>query len=295
MDIITEYATGTSYDNLSIEDFNQALVDCFAGFGVVWRSAKHVPWLLPLFMSLPSWMMRMMSAKTREYRALQEVSDISLFLLGIIKLRSPLRFQHCLRQIRTLKATTTTQSVIFEGKLHKTIFHEFLTTDALPAQDRTIPALRGQLEELIGAGTEPTAHAMRIITYHLSTSPRILAKLRAELDGLKTSSSHTINLQDLKSLSYLTAVIQEGLRLSYGVATRIPRIATDRVLEYGTWKIPPGTPVSMTPALLWHEEAMFPDSNTFSPERFLSADGKEKMEACWAPFLRGARSCLGKQ
>lgn len=77
MDIITEYATGSSYDNLSLDDFNQALVDCFAGFGVVWRSAKQVPWLLPLFMSFPSWMMRMMSAKTREYRALQEVSERS--------------------------------------------------------------------------------------------------------------------------------------------------------------------------------------------------------------------------
>ena len=218
-----------------------------------------------------------------------------LLLLGMLTIRPLLHFQHCLCQIRTLKARVTTQSAAFEEKLHKIIFHEFLTTDALPAQDRTVAALRGQLEELIGGGTEPTAHALRIITYHLSTSPRILAKLRAELDGLETSSSHTTNLQDLKSLSYLTAVIQEGLRLSYGVATRIPRIAPDRILEYGMWKIPLGTPVSMTPALLWHDEAVFPDSKTFSPERFLGAESKARAEAWVARLQRGGRRGLGEE
>ena len=73
MDIITEYATGSSYGNLDCKDFNQALVHCFTGFGPVWRVAKHIPWLLPLFMMFPSWIMVMLSEKTAQYRALQEV------------------------------------------------------------------------------------------------------------------------------------------------------------------------------------------------------------------------------
>ena len=73
MDITTVYATGSSYGNINRKDFNQALVYCFAGFGPVWRIAKHVPWLVPVFMMFPSWMMTMLSETTAQYRALQEV------------------------------------------------------------------------------------------------------------------------------------------------------------------------------------------------------------------------------
>ena len=75
MDITTVYATGSSYGNLDQKDFNQALVYSFAGFGPVWRIAKHVPWLLSVFMMFPSWMMTMLSETTAQYRALQEVSQ----------------------------------------------------------------------------------------------------------------------------------------------------------------------------------------------------------------------------
>lgn len=35
-----------------------------------------------------------------------------------------------------------------------------------------------------------------------------------------------------------SAVIAEGLRLSFGVTTRLPRVATDEVLRYRDWEIP---------------------------------------------------------
>lgn len=37
-----------------------------------------------------------------------------------------------------------------------------------------------------------------------------------------------------------TAVINEGLRLSYGVTTRLPRVAPTEALVYKDWVIPPG-------------------------------------------------------
>ncbi|KAI4085814.1 MAG: hypothetical protein L6R37_008466 [Teloschistes peruensis] len=74
MDIVMEYATRAAYNNLAMEDFNQSLVDCFMGFGPVWRCAKSLPNLtLTLFMSIPGWAMKALSSKMREYRMLQEV------------------------------------------------------------------------------------------------------------------------------------------------------------------------------------------------------------------------------
>lgn len=41
-----------------------------------------------------------------------------------------------------------------------------------------------------------------------------------------------------------TAVIQEGLRLSYGLTTRLPRVAHER-LQYHDWEIPPGVGIPL--------------------------------------------------
>ena len=75
MDITTVYATGSSYGDLDHNDFNQALVYSFVGFGPV---AKYIPWLLSMFMMIPPWMMIMPSETTAQYRGLQEVFE-SLF------------------------------------------------------------------------------------------------------------------------------------------------------------------------------------------------------------------------
>lgn len=40
--------------------------------------------------------------------------------------------------------------------------------------------------------------------------------------------------------SLQSAIIQEGLRLSFGVTNRMPRVATDEVLTYNGYEIPPG-------------------------------------------------------
>lgn len=186
---------------------------------------------------------------------------------------------------------------MLDGKVKTIIFRDFITTDILPPQERTNRALRDQLECLIGAGTEPVAHVLRIVTYHLCQSPKMLQKLRAELSGIRSNHNTIPGLEQLQELHYLTALIKEGLRLSYGVASRIPRIAPDRTLTYGDWKIPPGTAISMTHSSIYHDETIFPDSHSFSPERFLdTSETKGKGPGRYfAPFGRGTRSCLGQQ
>ena len=182
-----------------------------------------------------------------------------------------------------------------DEKVKTVIFRDFITTDILPPQERTDRALRDQLECLIGAGTEPVAHVLRIVTYHLCQRPTILQKLRAELNGVQPHQNTIPDLEQLQKQTYLTAVINEGLRLSYGVASRIPRIAPDRTLTYGDWKIPPGTAVSMTHSSIYHDETIFPDSYSFSPERFLDTSETKGPGRYFAPFGRGTRSCLGQQ
>jgi cytochrome P450 len=91
-----------------------------------------------------------------------------------------------------------------------------------------------------------------------------------------------------------------GLRLSYGVAQRSPRISPKESLQYKDRVIPPGFPVSLDAVHMHHNEAIFPNSHAFSPERWLDENKKDKdsrtekrLDRYMVAFSRGTRQCIG--
>ncbi len=97
----------------------------------------------------------------------------------------------------------------------------------------------------------------------------------------------------LENLPYLTGVIKEGLRLSYGVSTRLQRIPLEP-LTFGDghrdWIIPAGTPVGMTSVLINQDESIFPDWREFKPERWIE---NPKLDRYMVAFSKGTRQCVG--
>jgi cytochrome P450 len=107
----------------------------------------------------------------------------------------------------------------------------------------------------------------------------------------------------LEQLPYLSAVLLEAIRLSYGVATRLPRIAPDETLIYeGKFGdkpvqhiIPPGTAIGMSSVLMHANQDIFPDPDEFRPERWLMENGtrRKELEGYLFSFGKGTRQCLG--
>lgn len=136
------------------------------------------------------------------------------------------------------------------------------------------------------------------------TKPHLLAKLTAELEqfGVTKSPRELPTFPDLEKLPYLGAVIQEGLRLSYGVASRTARIATEEDLIYrGEWNkkpvehvIPRGYAVGMSAYITHHDETVFPNSDEFIPERWLDEQNhrRKEVERGQMAFSKGSRKCL---
>jgi cytochrome P450 len=106
-------------------------------------------------------------------------------------------------------------------------------------------------------------------------------------------SAH-VSLATLEQLPYLTACVQESLRLGYGASDRVQRIATDETMVFNDgkkdWAIPRGTPVSMSAALLHHDENTFPKSRDFIPERWIETPHLDKY---LVSFSKGSRQCIG--
>jgi cytochrome P450 len=146
-----------------------------------------------------------------------------------------------------------------------------------------------------GAGFETTASVLRLLIYHLYTSPSILKRLREELSSISVDRFADIELRTLEQLPYLTAVIMEAMRLSPALGTRLQRIAPDRDLIYDKWVIPAGTPVGMTALFMHMDENLYPNPEKFDPERWVDVESRKRAEKVYAPFSRGSRICLGMQ
>lgn len=139
-----------------------------------------------------------------------------------------------------------------------------------------------------------TAWSLSVTTYHLLSLPCVLAKLKAELVIAIPDPSITVPLANLEQLPYLTACVQEGLRLSCGVSSRLQRICPDEDLVFNDggkdWHIPRGTPVSMTGTLIHYNPTIYPDPTAFRPERWLE---DPRLDRYLVAFSRGSRQCVG--
>lgn len=184
-----------------------------------------------------------------------------------------------------------------------TIMHSILQSN-LPTAEKTATRIHDEVVTITGAAFETTAQTLRLVIYHIYRSPAVLRRLRSELAAAKASAANNtvaggdatdLDLASLERLPYLTAVLTEGLRLSPGIATRTARIAPDRDLIYGQWRIPAGTPVGMTTLLLHLDESAYPEPRRFDPERWMDGDRKAKRGGTlFAPFMKGTRNCLGR-
>ncbi|KAL4971998.1 cytochrome P450 [Aspergillus desertorum] len=169
-------------------------------------------------------------------------------------------------------------------------FHEVLKSD-LPPSEKSADRLAQEMLIVVAAGAETTAKALAWITFHLLDKPEVMQRLLDELQRL--DPNQTASLLQLEQMPYLNGVILEGLRLSYGISSRLPRIAPYTALQYKEWSIPPGTPVGMTSVIMHHNESVFPDSYRFMPERWLEPDTRKHLEKYMVAFSKGSRQCIG--
>ncbi|KAF8850501.1 putative cytochrome P450 [Acephala macrosclerotiorum] len=267
-DIISQYSFAKDYDHLSEDDFNlewkMTLVTSFKGLALL----RQFPWMIPVMNAVPLSLIQIMNP------VMAKMLEVSL--------RARERIQRVL--------DGTDEEV--EGE-HRSIFHELRDCD-LPPQEKTLGRLSDEGQIIVGAGTETTAQVLTKLTFYLLRDQGMLEKLRTELRTVMPTPTSVVLWRRLEQLPYLSAVVSEGLRISIGVTTRLPRVATDETLLYQNWTIPFRTPVSETNYFILTNPRLFPDPFTFRPERWLK-DGQynRSLDKYLVNFGRGSRQCLG--
>ncbi|KAL0069013.1 hypothetical protein AAF712_004006 [Marasmius tenuissimus] len=137
------------------------------------------------------------------------------------------------------------------------------------------------------AGSDTVGNACMMGSFHLLKNRMVLMKLRRELDAL---DEEQMTYETLEKLPCLSAVIKESLRMSFGVASPLPRVVGPSGSTIGGVTVPPRTVVSSASYVVHTNPSVFPDPHEFIPERWL--DNKE-LDKYLVSFSKGPRICLG--
>ncbi|KAI4600550.1 hypothetical protein KJ359_000908 [Pestalotiopsis sp. 9143b] len=152
-------------------------------------------------------------------------------------------------------------------------------------------------------GADTSASAEKAIIYHLLKNQNVLAKLQAELGA--ADLSFPAQYKEVESLTYLDAVIHEGLRILPPVGVILERVVPSSGLQLPDGRtIPAGRIVGMNAWVTSRNKDIFGgDVETFRPERWLQKQG-ETEDTCKARVAAmkeasfswggGNRVCLGK-
>ncbi|KAI1745268.1 cytochrome protein [Xylaria scruposa] len=268
-DIITEYCFERRYDFIREPNFKASFVKSFIDLldGVHW--VTQFPWLTTMMNWMPDttigWIDPRMESVTRfNNEMLAQVSEV-------------------------IENSDSKEK-------QNTIFASIIRSD-MPRAEVTPQRLQHEAIAVVGAGLETTMRTLTVSVYHIIDNRSIYHRLRDELFTAIPDPEKIPSWELLQQLPFLTACIEESLRLSYGVAQRSPRLH-DHDITYGDFVIPKGTIISMSNYDVSHDETIFPNSFEYRPERWLgnprSSDGR-RLSRYMVSFGRGTRSCLGMQ
>ncbi|KAK0501634.1 cytochrome P450 monooxygenase [Armillaria luteobubalina] len=145
---------------------------------------------------------------------------------------------------------------------------------------------------LLVAGSETTSNSATAIIHYLARTPSVQDKLHKELD--EHLGPEVATNEQVKNLSYLQAVINEGLRLHSTVAMGLPRVVPEGGMTILGNYFPGGTVISVPTYTIHRDPAVFGDDvEDFRPERWFECDNAGVSKA-FSPFSVGPRACIGR-
>ncbi|KAI1208152.1 putative cytochrome P450 [Annulohypoxylon truncatum] len=283
MDVITAYCFGKSENFLENRLFRCDHSAALREMSFVGEYAKYCPYIIVLGISLPNSWITILNPAVGHYMQWQH--EVRARICDIISQKD----------VGKPMAKDSPQATVFDGILDS----------KLPDQEKTLTRLWQELQSIIGAGTDTVSWSLSVLFFYLLNDRTVYKTLMSELENAIPNPTSQPSWNDLEKLPYLSACINEGLRLSYGLSSRLQRISPDGPMLYqpsdfvtaskSEYVIPQGTPVGMTSVMVHRNSKIFPNSEQFDPNRWLDAEGKvdRTLEKYMLIFSKGSRQCVG--
>lgn len=216
-------------------------------------------------------------------------------------------FQAAINQAHIRMAQATTDKEDKKPDFMSYIIKANKTSKALTPREIT-----ANVALLLDVGSETTASLLAGCLFYLTKSPHILEKLTSMIRK-DFQTPQEINSKHLAQNSYLTAVLNEALRIYPPVAGATPRVTPPEGSQsremwfychesYANMKLVDGRYVPGNMSVAVNQVAMnrspknFTNPDQFVPGRWLG-DGcfpDDQLQLC-QPFSHGPRACLGRK
>lgn len=152
--------------------------------------------------------------------------------------------------------------------------------------------LRDMVLNFLIAGRDTTAQCISWTVFELTQNPGVIEKAREEIAAV--CGDAPLRFEHIRSLRYVQAVLDEGLRLHPSVPYDMKVCARDDCLPDGT-VVPKGCVFLFSPYAQGRCEAIWgSDACKYRPERWLEMQCKPSAFT-FSAFNAGPRECLGRR
>lgn len=196
------------------------------------------------------------------------------------------RLRWAVREINTFLSEVIRERRETPGE-HNDLLSMLLEARDEQGQGMSEAQLLDEMRTLYLAGHETTSNTMTfvwlLLSQHHDVRDRIEQEVQVVLGGRLPA------LADLRSLTYLDAVVKEAMRL-YPPVWAVARVASEDVV-LGDHAIPKGTQVILSEWIVHRDARWFPEPLSFRPDRWL--DEADHPRYAYFPFGGGPRICIG--
>ncbi|KAL1389706.1 cytochrome P450 [Phyllosticta capitalensis] len=318
MDIISHFALGQSRNYLSEPDMGHRFQISLLSATSLMHWTRQSGLLVALFKRLPMWMTPILT------EAPDDVFNDTHLILDPRKLTDAEREAAFGRKSGKDESVEGEKGEFSAPSQHDSLMSFLKDSPQLPPEERTPARISNEAHAMLAAGVDSMSNIFIVFVFEILREPpsRFLEPLLTELREAEAELPHPAALipyRNAEKLPYLNACVREAMRLIPGVLGRLPRVNPHEAMMYPTttadekgekqqqqyqrtFCFPPGTVMSMSlKDMLWDAEAFGPDPRAFRPERWLPEAGgaaagspqRARMERCFVPFSKGARSCIG--
>lgn len=153
--------------------------------------------------------------------------------------------------------------------------------------------IREEVDTFMFEGHDTTSMCLCFTLMLLANHSAIQERIFMEIMDAFGHENREPTYNDLQNLHYLEVCIKESLRL-YPSVPLISRITTVDIHFPSGYFLPKGAPILIQVYDLHHNPEIFPDPETFNPDRFLPENCVNRHPFAYLPFSGGPRNCIGK-
>jgi len=162
-----------------------------------------------------------------------------------------------------------------------------------PEREKAEEVLAGALGSMYGAGTDTTVASLMSFFVAALLHPKIQTIAQQQLDAV-TNRERLPTFEDRPALPFVDAICKELLRWTPAVPLAVPHATTEDDVYEGFF-IPKGSVVIGNAWAILRDPDMYPEPDSFKPERFLNPDGSVRDDpVLTSAFGFGKRVCPGR-